>query len=383
MGSRLLTSGLAATVLLAAAPVAQAAEVWAKANADLTAMEADYATCASEAEDVGVEINMGRVTPMRSPLAPVVGMAVGAGFSAVMTPKARLRYVHGCMIGRGYAAITLTAQEDRDLAQQSAPAARHGWLAAFYQRADFVPRLAAATPTPTPGPPPAPRAPGDALAYGAFRFDPATLKAADGVVMAASPVLAGSISFRRAFHVTTAVKAGNISIAGGSIAYARSVDDPRLGPVTYWCGRMRMGLLKIAHDYCAWEDAHRFTVYDYDYPMGLQDRSEFLRNLRGASTTAFALDTGSPAPVGPVDFSIVVKTVSGGGVSLRGVASSGGETWGEWTTDLLFDEQGRVVLPFWTHRLVLTRTGDGVTATFTPDGDGRGWDDAQVGVPAP
>ena len=46
-----------------------------------------------------------------------------------------------------------------------------------------------------------------------------------------------------------------------------------------------------------------------------------------------------------------------------------------------YARDGTAVLPFWTHRLVLRRnlTGPGgVEASFTADGDGKGWLDAKL-----
>lgn len=82
--------------------------------------------------------------------------------------------------------------------------------------------------------------------------------------------------------------------------------------------------------------------------------------------------------IGPVDFALVVAEVTPTAVTLAATATRDGKNVIFWRGALAFDAAGHAVLPCWTQRLVLTRTGAaGVTAALEPSADGRGW--AQAG----
>ncbi len=154
-------------------------------------------------------------------------------------------------------------------------------------------------------------------------------------------------------------------------------DDPQQ---TYWCGPMTSqrpltGPKPMVG--CVWID-------EDGYAIGMAEGAEWLaadvppsdKALRWKSADAtFVFAESDEDLLGPLDFALVVRKVGKTAVSLEADASHDGKFVAFWVGEESFDAQGKAVLPFWTHRLVMTRSGDGVTAAFTADGDGQGWPD--------
>ncbi|HEX4198533.1 MAG TPA: hypothetical protein VHZ26_13935 [Caulobacteraceae bacterium] len=134
---RVLAISFLAACTLATAGTASCADIWAKAGTDATSMQAEYQACVEEARFVGVTLDTGR-TGVSAPGGQLIGMIVGAGFSAALTPKARLDYLNGCMEGRGYRPLNLTVDETADLSAQKTPEARTKWITAFYNRSGLT-----------------------------------------------------------------------------------------------------------------------------------------------------------------------------------------------------------------------------------------------------
>ena len=77
--------------------------------------------------------------------------------------------------------------------------------------------------------------------------------------------------------------------------------------------------------------------------------------------------------LGDMGFGLAVRKISDSGVVLEAVVNQGSDYETLWKQTVAFDASGRAILPFWTHRLILTRTGKDLAVAFTPDGDGTGW----------
>lgn len=353
--------------------------VWAKAATPRIAMSAEHDACVREADTVGVELRAAYsqqlVDQGYGPVGVlVVGSAVGGFFSAVMTPGARANYVKSCMTGRGYQAIALSAAEKADRDARKTPEATAAWMDDFYGRPDIQQRLkdvAGAADGAAPG---LPQLKSEAWAFQGVRIDPATLTPSTGAAAPNSVVIKGKVTYRRMARVKAAVDASSMRVAEGSTVYAFASSG---GP-TVWCGDMKLGIFGIGRSYCARSDKDKIKL------LTLATDNPFLQTYEGSeasvSAESYQLDEQGVVPPEPMDFSITVRRIGAGGVSLVAQAMIKGEMRDIWTGDMLFNDQGVAVLPFWGSRLTLTRSGDGVTAAFTADGDGKGWEDADIGA---
>ena len=94
----------------------------------------------------------------------------------------------------------------------------------------------------------------------------------------------------------------------------------------------------------------------------------------GFKTTAatMPIETSADDLIGAMDFALKLTKMSLTGITLEAVAMRQGQSVTFWSADLPFDPGGKVSVPFWTHRLILTRLPDGkaLTVGFTADGDG-------------
>jgi hypothetical protein len=84
--------------------------------------------------------------------------------------------------------------------------------------------------------------------------------------------------------------------------------------------------------------------------------------------------------IGPMDFALNFDQFDGDGAALYATARRDGKSVTFWRGTIKFDKANQGVLPFWTHRLLITRhigrTIDTLSVQFLPDGDGRGWEGA-------
>ncbi len=94
--------------------------------------------------------------------------------------------------------------------------------------------------------------------------------------------------------------------------------------------------------------------------------------------TDFSMEESPEDLLGEMDLNFTVKHVGAGGVLLEADARKDGKSVLVWSGELPFDGKGEAVLPFWSHRLKITRRNKHVTAVLTPDGDGAGWDGAKL-----
>lgn len=368
-GSR-LAAGLAAAIVTGAAPACADDIIWGRPGADAAAIQLDAAACLRESHLVGVMADMSR-TSITTPGGQAVGMLFGAGFSAALKPKAQASYAKSCMSGRGNLAVTLTPREAADLKAQSTPQARATWTDALYHSPDFATRLAALAPPP-PLPPP-PETPREAFTIGAVRLDPATLTVAGGELHPIQAILSGPITHRRTGRVTATQGFNGYGVAQGLVVQAAVVQGPQ-GRQTYWCGKVSKSWpLDGYSDHCLWSDGRDVLVFPGRDASWL-DRPTFNDEPGRQASASFSVTESPDDLIGPMAFGLYLEKVTDQGVRVTAQAALKGKFIDFWSADLPFDAEGRAVLPFWTHRLLLRRSGAGVTASLTPDGDGAGWE---------
>jgi hypothetical protein len=357
---------------LTIAQPALAEVVWAKAGGDPTSMQAEYQDCTEEAHLVGVTLNASRAYVGVPPVVgdQLVGMIVGAGFSAALTPKARSDYLKGCMYGRGYGAIALSASEEADFEAQKTLQAQAAWISAFYRNTDFNARRAAVLPIPQSPPE---RVSAEPFTVGAVRIDPAALTLATGELDGVRAILSGPITHRATGRISKAQGFEGFSLDDGLIVQKAVVSGPQGANQTYWCGRISKSWPDGANDHCLWEDANGVLIYSgRDTPW--LDRPSFYEDPVHQPSARFSVVESSDDLIGPMDFGLYVEKITATKVRVLAQAKFNDQYIDFWAADLPFDADGKAVLPSWSYRLTLTRSGAGVVAALTKDGDGAGWE---------
>jgi hypothetical protein len=367
-------AAVAAASLLSAASSAASAVVWVKAGAGAPTMEGDYQDCTDEAHLIGVQLNMSRTT-VTAPGGVLIGAVVGAGFSAALSPKAHSDYIKTCMEGRGYGGLALTGAEEADYGSQKTPEARNGWLQAFYATPDFAGRRDAVL-AKLAGPPPSkpvPPAPSEPFTFGAIKMDPATLTVASGEVDGVRAVVSGPITHRTTGRVTKADGFSGWGVKTGLVVQKSVVSGPDGINQTYWCGQVSKAWPDGINDHCLWAGPGGVSIYPgRDTPW--LDRPAFSDQPSRQTSASFAVEESPDDLIGPMEFGLYVEKVTTSYVRLVAEAKWNNKYVDFWAADLPFDDQGKAVLPFWSHRLTVTRAGSGVAAAFTKDGDGAGWE---------
>jgi len=338
-------------------------------------MQTDLDACALEAKDVHASVgnNSAAYTSSSGVLGAVIGAAI---IGAAAEHGARAGYIRRCMYARGYSHVPMTAEE---VEASKTSAAKHdpvGWTQAVYDGPDFSARLDAAR---TPQVPPLPQAPEESLVYAGLRFDPTNLIPATGVVGRGGQVLAGSVSHRRTGWLSAALTTRPYPSITGEVKehtiFYQVVLPGEDGPAeTYWCGEVihRNALGSRPNYWCFFsdEDGYKMVV-----PGGQRWHATFVdaNSIRVPGNERMEILESHDDLVGSMDLALRIAKIGGSAVTLEAVLSKDGKSETIWTGTLPFDAAGNAVLPFWDHRLVVTRSGDGVTVAFTADGDGNGW----------
>lgn len=358
-----------------AADQATPGHVWARQGADEAAMRKDLGECVGAAQNLrGKTVGVYTGSFLVDVLETLVATQVADG---ARRPPARAAFAHRCMAMRGYHAVALSVDEVADLRTRTAADDQAAWVRALYARPDFAGRLEAASkgpPLPLPGSAPEP------LTYGAVRFDPAKLSAPGGTIAVGKAVLGGRIAHRRTARLTAAVAfhAGNLwTVDAGHPFYQLVADGEGGAPrVSYWCSTMveHQPLTKAEQPLCGWAGDGGYAVYPATGQMDwLTPAPDFERPVAYDMDQPLALQPTDEDLVGAMDFTLILRRIDGGSAVLEAHAGMDGDRLTFWRGQVAFGADDRAVLPFWTHRLVLTRAGSGVTAAFTADGDGQGW----------
>lgn len=383
----LLAALAAATIGFSAAAARAAAPsiIWARLGG--SAADADKALDACTSESRAIQVGRKANSAAEKYYLSQPGSAVIANFTlaavdALETPKARSAYVESCMAGRGFVGLNLTSDERDDLASQKTADARLGWMDRLYHRPDFQGRVSAAI-SEREHPQVRsllPQAITEPMTVGALRLDLSKLTVSDAVISVGQPALSGRAEHRRTARVTSDVDIGgsfHFHLTSGTILH-EVVSNGQ----TYWCGLIgaRAVFQKVMYNHCVWGGANAMRMWWGEGDPYLVDRPEAGNDLYLSPSVVYALEPSATDLLGPIDFRLVVKRIGPGGLTLEAVADHNGKTQVAWTSDVLFDDAGEAILPFWSHHLKFTRTKGGVLARLTPDGDGRGWDDANSGA---
>jgi len=197
------------------------------------------------------------------------------------------------------------------------------------------------------------------------------------------PVLTGRARYRDAVRVTAEYPMGGGMLshrfAPGAVLHPVAYADRSVGTAGHpvWCGPLTNSSIRGSSNL-----ATRCVVRA---PRGY----EVVATAQGPSWMAEhgAVGTGEGYFEGPIAFEPVdlatlepmvfeLKWARSGrdGVEVEAVARRDRESVRVSRGRVPFDAVGRAIVPFWTHRLTLTRSGRDVTAALTADGDGTGFD---------
>ncbi|MDB5431802.1 MAG: hypothetical protein JWP35_2918 [Caulobacter sp.] len=337
--------------------------IWLKAGADPVA---DLAACEAGAKkingnfpDSGLFVaNGGRKTD------GLAGAMIGQAF---INAPYRGGYVRRCMRRLGYGHVPLTAKEAADYAVLRDPDARR----AFGERlmaGDGGQRLTlvlAHTPVPPADEPVA------AFPFANMTFDPASVSVTAGAVGGGETLLTASARHPRTarlmadFTLDDVLKVTAVSGA----AFYEFTGATNEGPSrSYWCGAATAFYLfhKSQETVCIWndEDGYALMISNGGQPWMAGQFNEISPLLRSEATAPLPLEETGDDLIGPMEIRLICQRVTSRGVELSATASRDGKAVTFWDNDVLFDADGKAVVPIGGRRLILTRDKGKVAATM-------------------
>jgi hypothetical protein len=360
--------------------------LWVKAGATEAIVALDLKACTREARQVPAQ---------SSAATPVIvggGIAAGAagGAAGYLMEALVVRYgplgwagevfLHRCMERQRYVWLPLEADEVAARSSLRTAPEKSVWLDQFYA-GDLSARMAEAA---KPVVPPLPEGAPEPLSFAGLRFDPAGLTVAKGVVPDDGAVLSGQVVVAH-----TARLRRDVALSGGLVqrADAGAIFYEVTGPAvydrrqSYWCGpfhghsifgstRLTTCVSTSDAGYDLWPASGDQAFAGAPLPDGYPAHESGLD---------FSMDPTKLPSIGPFKFVMKAQWLNAYNVQVEADVFEGGHRVTIFKTPIPFAPDGTAVIPFWTHRLVLRRVpGSGVTATFTADGDGKGWLDVKL-----
>jgi hypothetical protein len=359
--------------LVSSGVVAGEDHLWAKVGA--TDAAAASALDACHAESKGRRYHL----PDRTTAAAMMGggalpYLLAAGELALDQKSAEAAFVRHCMRRHGYVWLPLKSDETAALAKLTLAPDRAAWIDRFYA-ATPVARLDSAW---APVAPALPEGVEEPLTFDGLKLEPATLTVVTGIVAKGGVVLSGPVGHVQTARLVGAVDAPvipELNAAAGTIFYQVVTPTDFDPEQTYWCGPMTYytpsGPRTLTYCVDVGEKGYEFNmagVEDWYAPPPFPGMPQMR-----TKAVKLALAPSEKDLLGRMDLTLTAARIDKKFVDLHVSVASGKRHQRIWILHLPFEADGTAVLPFWTHRLVLTRAGDGVTAAFTADGDGRGW----------
>jgi hypothetical protein len=359
-------SGLAPGIVHAAKP----ARVFVQVDKGLKDQQADETTCTDYAKGVPTPGMPPMVTT--GGVAGAAGAALATGFLAGLEEaKARRAGYDRCMKARGYTKVTLAPAEEAALRGAKGQPAREAWFTAFLERADLAQRVEAAKAQTQDLPEvPSTSSGADGLVLDLAHARPAEGMVAEGGVLLTTPASHLATARLELDYPVSNMLGINKRGEAGALFHAIA-----RGPyAVQWCGPFVANPVrgKVMQMGCVDAVGDNFKVIDAGGAPWLAGE---------LWQSGFPVDDPprlqvSPTDlIGPVTLTVTLDKITKKGVRLKAVATREGEpdTVTVWLGGGNFDAEGRLVMPLWTHRLVLARQDQGVAATLLADGDGRGW----------
>ena len=289
-----------------------------------------------------------------------------------------------CMLSLGYSRLPLTPEESQAMRSARGPEAKRAWIKAFVAK-DQSARIAEAAARSTLLPQLTP----EPFAFEGVRLDPASIKLATGPQANYQPLLTAQMSHRRTATLANDLEGRavlRLRMKAGTTLYAvDGVGTASAEQTTLWCGPAQA--VVFGH-----EKTGAACVFNTDdggsiIPAGggdwMMSPQELPAQIHPGPITSgeLAVTPTDGDRIGPMDLALEALVIEQDHVMLRATASREGRKVVFWTRQLPFDSSGRAVLPFWSKRLVMTRSYDKsgdrylVSLALTDDGAGDGWID--------
>jgi hypothetical protein len=225
---------------------------------------------------------------------------------------------------------------------------------------------------------------------GGVKVDPAALTVGQGVLVARGVALSGEAQYAQTARLTQpmTLRAPFINDTSETGTILHQVEFARITPLgsrtmtRLWCGP----IMKPA----VFSNGQRQTLclrrslygagWEAFIPMtGRPWLGTTLTNATagGFAANGLAFETSPTSLLGPLGVRAEIQRINDKSVTLRLFARQGDQDALILTVTPEFVD-GVATVPLWTHRLVLTRSGEGVTAALTADGDGTAPSDKGV-----
>lgn len=380
-----------AGVMVGAPLPALADGVLAKIGGDYDQRELDRSRCRAIAHEARADElpGMEPVYMASGAQAGAYGVAGAAIANLIMfsiaKDRARGRAEAFCLNNLGYAIAPLNAQEAA--AYDGLPTARREAFERTFLAQDLSDRL---TPVLTPKVPPLPPFIAEPDAQGGLKLDVVSLAAADGPATKGGVVARAQMTRSRTAVLEAPFRSpqSQVMVAGEAGAVFHQVDyRTQRAPLlrsqgATWCGPVRQTTAQqsgVAPAEGA-QEVYCFTSqpdgYDTYRPSGFAWLAGPYRSgfVLPRVTQPIILKERPQDDVGPIGLEIKIADLWRDRVVLEGRAARGERSVELWKRSLTFDAAGQAVLPLWSHRLVLQRSGEAaVTAVVDDRGDGSGW----------
>lgn len=320
--------------------------------------------------------------------APTVAGAVGASiamllFDLIDSGRAQSKGQTFCLENLGYSPVPLTDGEKQDYLRQPVER-RQAWVEKFLDR-DLTARIVAERSAVVP---PLPAYRDEPNTIGGLRFFVDGFIAADKPVGKGSVIITGKVERSRTAVLLAdfATENGLVIVKGKAGAVFHQVDyRPQRDPLlrdqgATWCGPVE----QTSADGTPAQSVYCFSTHRGGYgayhPTGFTwlagplDQGFVLPSF----TKPIVLDERLTDDLGPLEFLIRVDSVTTSAVSLSGIVTHNGQHVRIWSRRLKSGRDGKVVIPLWSRRAMLTPNpvAGTVAVVFDSQGDGKSLRDA-------
>ena len=373
------------SVVAAEKPIA----ILAKPGGTFAQREVDRATCqhivnkSPGADMPAINRTGGNITG-----APTLAGAAGASiamllFELIDSGRAQSKGQTFCLENLGYSPVPLTDAEKEDYLRQPMER-RQAWEEKFLG-SDLTARIVAVRSAIVP---PLPAYRDEPNTIGGLRFFVGDFTASDKPVSKGGVIITGKVErWRTAILIADfATENGPVTVAGKAGAVFHQVDyRPQRDPLlrdqgATWCGPFEQtsaGGTPAPSVYCFSTHREGYGAYHptgFTWLAGPLDQGFVLPSF----TKPILLDERPTDDLGQLDFVIKVDSVTPGAVALSGIVTHNGQHVRIWSRRLKAGRDGKIVIPMWARRAVLTPdpTAGTVAAVLDSRGDGKSMRDA-------
>lgn len=216
---------------------------------------------------------------------------------------------------------------------------------------------------------------------GALRFDPSNMSAQSGVIGRNGMLVTGKADYALTGRLTKTLHMNSSFIketaeAGTIMHQLEVIRTTSFGTMTanrIWCGPIGPGTIFSSkpRNKCIHYGAKGFLEANWptSSPSWLATSDRMDMPYGGFEVRDFDIEPLETSALDPLDIGIKLHRVNANEATIRFIATKDGEEAMVYQVTAPFTD-GRASIPLWSHQLVLTPSGNGVTAELTNDGDG-------------